>query len=89
MANADERGCPLANAAVELPEKDHPARRVIEDFKTAQRAKLIELCRAGGLREPDMLADELISPAGRRAGQRPERRPRMTLDRVSCAWAKP
>src|SRR3954452_10132668 len=58
-ASADERGCPLANAAVELPEKDHPARRVIEDFKTAQRVKLIELCRAGGLREPDMLADEL------------------------------
>ncbi len=54
-----QRGCPLANAAVELPEKDHPARRVIEDFKTAQRVKLIELCRAGGLREPDMLADEL------------------------------
>ena len=59
VASADERGCPLANAAVELPEKDHPARRVIEDFKTAQRVKLIELCRAAGLREPDMLADEL------------------------------
>src|SRR3954447_978840 len=58
VANADQRGCPLANAAVELPEKDHPARRVIEDFKTAQRVKLIELCRAGGLREPDMLAGE-------------------------------
>src|SRR3979411_2449437 len=27
LANADERGCALANAAVELPEKDHPARR--------------------------------------------------------------
>ena len=25
--------CALANAAVELPEKDHPARRVIEEFK--------------------------------------------------------
>jgi hypothetical protein len=59
VANADERGCPLANAAVELPEKDHPARRVIEDFKNAQRTKLIELCRTSGLREPDMLADEL------------------------------
>src|SRR5262247_4150231 len=32
-ASADQRGCPLANAAVELPEKAHPARRVIEDFK--------------------------------------------------------
>src|SRR5262249_43935745 len=26
----DARGCALANAAVELPERDHPARRVIE-----------------------------------------------------------
>jgi len=59
VANADQRGCPLANAAVELPEKDHPARRVIEEFKVAQRAKLIQLCRIAGLSEPDMLADEL------------------------------
>ena len=28
--------CALANAAVELPEKDHPARRVIEAFKAGQ-----------------------------------------------------
>src|SRR5205085_2364995 len=59
VASNDERGCPLANAAVELPEKNHPARRVIEEFKVAQRARLIELCRAAGLAEPDMLADEL------------------------------
>jgi AcrR family transcriptional regulator len=59
VASADERGCPLTNAAVELPDKDHPARRVIEEFKVAQRAKLIALCEAAGLSEPDMLADEL------------------------------
>jgi AcrR family transcriptional regulator len=59
VANSDERGCPLANAAIELPEKVHPARRVIEDFKRAQRARLVELCRAAGLAEPEMLADEL------------------------------
>ena len=41
VASGDERGCPLANAAVELPDKDHPARRVIEEFKTAQRERLI------------------------------------------------
>ena len=33
VADADERGCALANAAVELPDKAHPARRVIEEFK--------------------------------------------------------
>ena len=59
LAHADSRGCALANAAVELPEKDHPARRVIEEFKTAQRQRLIDLCRDAGLGEPDLLADEL------------------------------
>src|SRR5258707_11176790 len=37
LGEPDERGCPLANAAIELPEKDHPARRVIEEYKRAQR----------------------------------------------------
>ena len=60
VAGGDERGCPLANAAVELPDKDHPARRVIEAFKTAQRDRLIQLCGAAALAEPEMLADELF-----------------------------
>ena len=60
VASGDERGCPLANAAVELPDKDHPARRVIEEFKTAQRERLIQLCAAAALSEPEMLADELF-----------------------------
>jgi AcrR family transcriptional regulator len=55
----DERGCALVNAAIELPEKDHPARRVIEDYKRAQRERLVRLCEEAGLSEPDMLADEL------------------------------
>src|SRR5258708_13215209 len=32
VASGDERACPLANAPLELPDKDHPARRVIEAF---------------------------------------------------------
>jgi AcrR family transcriptional regulator len=59
VANTDERGCALANAAVELPEKNHPARRVIEEYKSAQRARLVQLSKAAGLGEPEMLADEL------------------------------
>ena len=50
----------MANAAVELPEKDHPARRVIEAVKTAQRERLIRLCAAANLAEPEMLAEELF-----------------------------
>jgi AcrR family transcriptional regulator len=60
VASGDERGCPLANAAVELPEKNHPARRVIEAFKSAQRQRIIELCAAAELAQPEMLADELF-----------------------------
>ena len=59
VANVDERGCALANAAVELPEKNHPARRVIEEYKTALRMRLVQLSRDAGLNEPEMLADEL------------------------------
>ena len=60
VASGKERGCALANAAVELPEKDHPARRVIEAFKTAQRQRIIDLCTAAELAQPEMLADELF-----------------------------
>ena len=60
VASGDERGCALANAAVELPEKNHPARQVIEAFKTAQRERLVQLCAAASLAEPEMLADELF-----------------------------
>src|ERR1700730_6613484 len=59
LANTGERGCALANAAVELPDKAHPARRVIEEYKVALRNRLIELCRSAGLSDPDTLADEL------------------------------
>ena len=59
LAGSNERGCPLANAAVEIPEKEHPARKVIEEYKLAQRERLIGLCRAADLTEPEMLADEL------------------------------
>ncbi len=60
VADCNARGCALANAAVELPEKDHPARAVIEEFKRHQRAELIRLCGRAGLTEPEMLADELL-----------------------------
>jgi AcrR family transcriptional regulator len=59
VSSADKRGCPLANAAVELPEKDHPARRIIEESKQSQRTRLVRLCEATKLNEPELLADEL------------------------------
>jgi AcrR family transcriptional regulator len=55
----NERGCALANAAIELPQKDHPVRRVIEECKLAQTKRLAALCADAGLREPEALAEEL------------------------------
>jgi AcrR family transcriptional regulator len=55
----DDRGCELANAAVELAETDHPARRVIEEIKTEHRDRLAKLCRAAGIVQADLLADAL------------------------------
>jgi AcrR family transcriptional regulator len=58
--NPKERGCAIANAAVELPEKHHPARCVIEKHKLGERQRLVQLCKKTGATKPEMLADELF-----------------------------
>jgi AcrR family transcriptional regulator len=60
VADPADRGCALVNAAVELPEKEHPARCVIEQFKIAQRNNLAQLCEAAGAKDANLLADELF-----------------------------
>jgi AcrR family transcriptional regulator len=56
----DERGCALANAAVELTEHGHPGRHLIHEFKVRQRGRLAMLCRAAGASQPDLLADAIV-----------------------------
>ena len=56
----EERGCFMANAAVELPQADHPARRVIEASKRSHRDALIALAREAGFLEPERLGDALF-----------------------------
>jgi AcrR family transcriptional regulator len=56
----DERGCDLANAAIELTEQGHPGLRVIEEFKSRQRDRLASLCAAAGAGQPGLLADTLF-----------------------------
>jgi AcrR family transcriptional regulator len=65
------RGCALANAAVELPDPDHPARQVVREHKTAIRDRLAKLCRDAGLRDPDAVASQvfLICEGARVASQ--------------------
>lgn len=60
VSDPTARGCPMANAAVELTEKDHPARKVIEAHKEKLRARLVQMCTQMGAREPSLLADQLF-----------------------------
>jgi AcrR family transcriptional regulator len=57
---ADYRGCGTTNAAVEYPDRKHPARKVSSNIKTRFRAKLGALAEAMGAREPDRLGDALM-----------------------------
>ena len=58
-AASEFRGCPFGNTLVEFPAESHPAHTVIAAFKTERHARLRELARAAGARDPDRLADEL------------------------------
>ena len=60
IADPNARGCPIANAAVELTEKDHPARKVIETHKANLRNRLAGLCLQMKAHDPELLADELF-----------------------------
>jgi AcrR family transcriptional regulator len=54
------RGCPLANAAVEITEPDHPGRPIIEQYKAEMRRRFRQLAREMGSRESDSLGDALL-----------------------------
>ncbi len=60
LADPKARGCPMANAAVELTEKDHPARKVIEAHKAKLRTRLARICTEMEAPEPALLADQLF-----------------------------
>ena len=57
--DAAERGCAMANAAVEV-EEDHPAKRVIREHKLEMARRMRALCGQMGARNPDQLGNSLI-----------------------------
>ncbi len=57
---ADSRGCPLANAAVEITEPDHPARPVVEQYKAEMRRRFRQLAHEMHARKPEELGDSLM-----------------------------
>jgi AcrR family transcriptional regulator len=55
----EERGSTLSNALAELPERDHPARQVIEQHKRREYKRVLRCCREAGFKEPKLAADQL------------------------------
>jgi AcrR family transcriptional regulator len=58
FAEAEERGSALGNALAELPEADHPARRVIDEHRRREHAQVLKVCREAGFAEPELAADQ-------------------------------
>ena len=58
FAEAEERGSALGNALAELPERDHPARRVIDEHRRREHAWVLGTCRNAGFPEADLAADQ-------------------------------
>ncbi|MGQ3076345.1 MAG: TetR family transcriptional regulator, partial [Ferrovibrionaceae bacterium] len=54
------RGCGMTNAAVEYPERGHPARVVSEDNKRELRRRLRVMAAAMGAPDADTLGDGLL-----------------------------
>jgi AcrR family transcriptional regulator len=53
------RGCPFLNTGTEFPEPDHPARTIILANKRAVGERLRSVAAAAGVRDPDLLAQQL------------------------------
>jgi AcrR family transcriptional regulator len=85
---SDFRGCDLTNAAVELADTDHPAHRVIEEFKTEHRNWLAKVCAGAGIQRAELLADTLTTLLeGARVGRQSGGRQGSHLDFVKMAGA--
>jgi AcrR family transcriptional regulator len=54
------RGCGTTNAAVEYPDRKHPARKVASDIKARFRSRLVSLAESMGAKAPDRLGDALL-----------------------------
>ncbi|WP_328558581.1 TetR/AcrR family transcriptional regulator [Streptomyces coelicoflavus] len=53
------RGCPFINSLAELPDRSHPARRVIEEHKARQTRRLVGMCAEAGLPDPEQVAAQI------------------------------
>jgi AcrR family transcriptional regulator len=54
------RGCPIANAAVEIIDDENPARQIVKQHHDEMRRRLRELSRNMNARDPERLGDALF-----------------------------
>ncbi|AXK37194.1 TetR/AcrR family transcriptional regulator [Streptomyces armeniacus] len=59
LPEISHRGCPFINSLAELPDPAHPARQVIEEHKALQTRRLVGMCAAAGLPDPEQAAAEI------------------------------
>jgi AcrR family transcriptional regulator len=60
FAEIEERGSPLLNTLAELPETDHPGRKVVDEHRVREHARILELCRQAEFDNPDLTADQFF-----------------------------
>ena len=53
----EERGSALGNAFAELPDPNHPARRVMKEHKLREPKRVVRLCKAAGFPDPAFSAN--------------------------------
>jgi AcrR family transcriptional regulator len=53
----EERGSALGNAFAELPDPNHPARRVIQEYRVREHKRVLRLCKAAGFQDPGLAAN--------------------------------
>jgi AcrR family transcriptional regulator len=53
----EERGSALGNAFAELPDPNHPARRVMQEHKVREHKRVVRLCKAAGFPDPAFSAN--------------------------------
>ena len=58
FAEMEDRGSALGNALAELPEADHPARKVIDEHRVREHRRVLKLCREADFPEADLAADQ-------------------------------
>jgi len=60
LSQMEERGSVIMTALAELPEQDHPARRVIDEHRHQEHQRIVTLCREAGFDDPELIGDNFF-----------------------------